>query len=89
MVKTLLTGRMDQAWRQRDELERRVPALTAGLAALRKLQVDVAKIEFDKAVQNYHEMYIQLKSPAATWICHRAPSVRPARWKKSRRRWKT
>ncbi|MYM39478.1 methyl-accepting chemotaxis protein [Duganella qianjiadongensis] len=56
MVQALLAGQMDQAMRKRDELERRVPALTADLAALRKLQVDVAKIEFDKAVQNYQEM---------------------------------
>jgi hypothetical protein len=28
------------------------------------------------------------RSPAATWTCRAAPSSRPARWKRPRRRWK-
>src|SRR5574343_1105662 len=56
LIEALMDGRIAQAAQLRDELQRRVPTLNKDLAALRKLQVDVAKLEYDKAVQNYQAL---------------------------------
>ncbi|MBY0557140.1 MAG: Tar ligand binding domain-containing protein [Burkholderiaceae bacterium] len=53
LIAALSTGQTEEARRLQSALQRSIPGLNRDLSALRKLQVDVAREEFDKSVLNY------------------------------------